>query len=44
MGHLRLDYRSGSAAMTLDVYAHVLPGMQREATERLGAVLFGAPR
>lgn len=29
-----------SAAMTLDVYAHVVPGMQEEATERLGAALF----
>ncbi len=29
-----------SAAMTLDVYAHVLPGMQEEATEKLEAVLF----
>ncbi len=30
-----------SAAMTLDVYAHVLPGMQEEATAKLEAVLFG---
>ena len=30
-----------SAAMTLDVYAHVLPGMQEEATEKLSSVLLG---
>lgn len=30
-----------SAAMTLDVYAHVLPGMQETATERLEKALFG---
>jgi integrase len=30
-----------SPKMTLDVYAHVLPEMQREATEPLGRVLFG---
>ena len=29
-----------SAPMTLHVYAHVVPGMQEEATERLGAALF----
>ena len=29
-----------SAAMTLDVYGHVLPGMQEEATAKLGDVLF----
>jgi integrase len=27
--------------MTLDVYSHVLPGMQEEATRRLGEVVFG---
>jgi integrase len=26
-------------AMTLDVYAHVLPAMDREAAERFGALL-----
>ncbi len=31
-----------SAAMTLDIYAHVLPGMQEEATRKLGEVVFGA--
>ena len=31
-----------SAAMTLDVYAHVVPGMQEEATRKLGEVVFGA--
>ena len=30
-----------SAAMTLDVYAHVVPGLQEEATEKLGAAFFG---
>ena len=30
-----------SAAMTLDVYAHVLPGDQEQATAKLGEVLFG---
>ncbi len=29
-----------SAAMTLDVYAHTLPGLQEEATARLEAVIF----
>ena len=29
-----------SAAMTLDVYGHVLSGMQEEATAILGDVLF----
>ncbi len=27
--------------MTLDVYAHVLPGMQESATEKLDQALFG---
>lgn len=27
--------------ITLDVYGHVLPGMQEEATERLGRLIFG---
>ena len=31
-----------SAAMTLDVYSHVLPGMQEEATAKLEAALFSA--
>ena len=30
-----------STRMTLDVYSHVLPGMQEEATAQLGRVLFG---
>lgn len=30
-----------SAGFTLDVYAHVAPGMQERATEKLGAMLFG---
>lgn len=30
------------AALTLDLYAHVLPGMQERAAERLEAALFGA--
>lgn len=29
-----------SAAMTLDVYGHVLPGMQEEATKKLASLLF----
>jgi integrase len=31
-----------SVAITLDVYSHVLPGMQQEASERLENLLFGA--
>jgi len=30
-----------SAVMTLDVYSHVLPDMQADATDRLGGLLFG---
>jgi integrase len=30
-----------SATVTLDVYAHVLPGMAKEAGERHSAQLFG---
>ena len=30
-----------SAAMTLDVYAHVLPGMQEAATKKIEAAIFG---
>ena len=30
-----------SAAMTLDVYAHVLPGMQEQATKKIEAAIFG---
>ena len=30
-----------SAALTLDVYSHVLPDMQQQAAERLEAILFG---
>jgi integrase len=29
-----------SVAMTMEVYAHVLPDMQREAASTLGALLF----
>ena len=28
--------------MTLDVYAHVLPDMQREAAAMIGAILHGS--
>jgi integrase len=31
-----------SAALTLDIYSHVLPHMQQRAAERLEAVLFGS--
>jgi integrase len=31
-----------STAMVLDVYGHVLEGMQTSATEKLGALVFGA--
>ncbi len=30
-----------SIAITLDVYSHVLPSLQEEATERIGQVVFG---
>jgi integrase len=30
-----------SVNITLDVYGHVLPGMQEEATERLEKLIFG---
>lgn len=30
-----------SVATTMDIYSHVLPDMQEEATERLGRMLFG---
>lgn len=30
-----------SASMTLDVYAHVLPGMQEAATKKIEAAIFG---
>jgi integrase len=30
-----------SVTLTLDTYSHVLPGMQKDATEKLGQVLFG---
>ena len=29
-------------ALTLDTYAHVLPGMQEQATKRLEGLIFGA--
>ena len=32
-----------SAAMTLDVYGHVLPGMQEEATRRMEGILSDLP-
>lgn len=28
-------------SMTLDIYSHVLPNMQKEATEKLNKTLFG---
>jgi integrase len=28
-------------AINMEIYSHVMPGMQREAASRLGAVLFG---
>jgi len=31
-------------ALTLDLYAHVLPGMQEKAAARLGGILFSTPR
>ena len=31
-----------SAALTLDVYSHVLPDMQQQAPERLDRILFPA--
>ncbi len=34
LGHKRID-------MTLGVYAHVLPSMQREAARKLGSLLHG---
>lgn len=30
-----------SIAITLDIYSHVVPGMQDEAAKKLGAVVFG---
>ncbi len=33
-----------SAALTLDVYSHVLPDMQQQAAERMEALLFGGPK
>jgi len=30
-----------SVAITLDVYSHVLPGMQEKATEKLDVMLYG---
>ena len=33
-----------SVMLTLDTYSHVLPTMQKDATERLGTLLFGIPR
>jgi integrase len=31
-----------SIAITLDLYSHVVPGMQREAAAKIGAAIFGA--
>jgi hypothetical protein len=33
-----------SAAFTLDIYAHVLPGMQQGAAERISTLVFGPAR
>ena len=30
-----------SITITLDLYSHVAPGMQEEAAERLGSIVFG---
>ncbi|WP_227878331.1 tyrosine-type recombinase/integrase [Arthrobacter dokdonensis] len=30
-----------NATITLGVYAHVMPGMQQEAAEKIGALLYG---
>jgi integrase len=30
-----------STSFTLDVYAHVIPGMQEDAAAKFGALLFG---
>jgi integrase len=30
-----------SISITLDLYSHVAPGMQEEAAERLGSIIFG---
>jgi integrase len=30
-----------SIAITLDLYSHVAPGMQEDAADRLGALVFG---
>jgi len=35
LGHKRIE-------ITLDIYAHVLPGQQRDAARRLSALLYGA--
>jgi integrase len=34
LGHRKIE-------TTLEVYAHVLPGQQRDAARRLGALLYG---
>jgi integrase len=34
LGHKRIE-------MTLGIYAHVLPGQQRDAATRLGSLLYG---
>lgn len=31
-----------STAFTMDTYAHVIPGQQAEAAERVAALIFGA--
>jgi integrase len=30
-----------SVAFTMDVYSHVLPGMQEDAAERIAGLIFG---
>ncbi len=32
-----------SITLTLDIYSHVLPGMQEESAARLNALLTGTP-
>jgi hypothetical protein len=38
------DGEAANVNITLNVYGHVLPGMQEEATERLEKLIFGARR
>jgi integrase len=32
----------GTVAITLDLYSHVMPGMQEEAAAKLGALVLGS--